>query len=447
MRSLYWKIFLSFWLATILIILTTAWVTSEIAQKSSIPAREKIFMDSYATAAIVTFEAGERSVLKKWLQQTGQDKKMTFYLLSSSGEIISPVPPTEEIRKISQDLNNSVLDEGILKFGNLIISHEVISTSGKTYRLAAVSETPLSHFVVIPWAGLTIRLIIAIVISGLICYLLSLYLTQPLRLLSLAAKSIGRGKLNTRVGVFKGHYRDEIANLSADFDRMAEELETLIHSKERLLQDISHELRSPLARLHIAIELGRKKTLGKAEVEFNRMEKECLQLNSLIEEILQFARLEHSTEEIIKLPLSLKELIKKIVEDANFESGIARVKFYATSDGIIAMNENLMRSAIENIIRNALHYAPTDTDIHVSLTQKAQQLHITIEDEGIGVPPDQLEKIFSPFYRVDTSREKKTGGYGLGLAIARKAIFLHQGAICATNKLTGGLLIEIILPC
>lgn len=259
MRSLYWKIFLSFWLATILIIITTAWVTSEIAQKSSIPAREKVFMDSYANAAVATFESGQHTALKKWLAQIGESKKMAMYLLCNTGEIIGNSLPPVEIKKITADLVNEELDDGLLKFGNVIVSHEILSTTGKAYRLAAVSEKPLSHFVIIPWAGLTIRLTIAIFISGLICYLLSIYLTQPLRSLGMAAKSIAKGELNTRVGHFKGHYRDEIAQLTSEFDRMAEQLETLVNSKERLLQDISHELRSPLARLQIAIELGRKR--------------------------------------------------------------------------------------------------------------------------------------------------------------------------------------------
>lgn len=261
MRSLYWKIFLSFWLATILIIITTAWVTSEIAQKSSIPARERVFMDSYANAAVATFESGQHSALKKWLNQIGMSRKMTLYLLSSTGEIIGNQVPPQVVKQISNHLVDEELDDGLLKFGDIIVSHEILSTSGRAYRLVAVSEKPLAHFVEIPWAGLTIRLMIAIFISGLICYLLSIYLTQPLRSLRMAAKSIATGQLSTRVGRIKGHHRDEIAELSGEFDRMAEQLEALMNSKERLLQDISHELRSPLARLQIAIELGRKKPM------------------------------------------------------------------------------------------------------------------------------------------------------------------------------------------
>ncbi|WED44136.1 two-component system sensor histidine kinase CpxA [Legionella cardiaca] len=450
MRSLYWKIFLSFWLATILIIITTAWVTSEIAQKSSIPARERVFMDSYANAAVATFESGQHLALKKWLNQIGTSRKMTLYLLSSTGEIIGNQIPPEVVKQISNNLVNEELDDGLLKFGDIIVSHEILSTSGHAYRLVAVSEKPLAHFVEIPWAGLTIRLAIAIIISGLICYLLSVYLTQPLRSLRMAAKSIATGQLSTRVGRVKGHYRDEIAELSGEFDRMAEQLEAIINSKERLLQDISHELRSPLARLQIAIELGRKKAGELAETEFARMEVECLRLNTLIGEILEFARLDKSFTQLHRTTVNLPDLLTQIINDANFElrSNQPGVFLQEKQNCDLFLDERLIHRAIENIIRNALRYSAPNPKVHISLhfDDKHSQIYIDIADNGPGVPEEQLEKIFNPFYRVDTSREKKTGGYGLGLSIAQQAVKLHHGFIHAMNRQEGGLLVRISLP-
>jgi len=448
MRSLYWKIFISFWLATILIIVTTAWVTSEIAQKSSIPARERVFMDSYANAAVVTFEAGHHKALKQWLEQTGFDRHMSLYLLTSRGEVIGNHEAPDIVKEVGENLVHGQLDEGILKSGNLIVSHEILSTSGTAYRLAAVSEKPLAHFVQIPWAGLSIRLVIAIFISGLICYLLSIYLTQPLRSLRLAARSIATGKFNTRVGRFMGHKKDEIAELSDEFDSMAEQLETLINSKERLLQDISHELRSPLARLQMAIELGRKKTNNHAEQEFNRMEVECLRLNTLIGEILEFARLDKCTSTLSKTNVDLPDLLALIINDANYEFSGAIPRVYAKEMDAchLLLDERLVHRAIENILRNALRYSPSDQSVFVSLNPQPDAVFIDIEDNGPGVPEEQLITIFNPFYRVDTSREKKTGGYGLGLAIARQAIKLHHGEIVAINREGGGLLVRIILP-
>ena len=452
MRSLYWKIFLSFWLATILIIVTTAWVTSEITQKSSIPAREREFMDSYTNAAIVTFEAGHRKALAKWLEKTGLSKHMHLFLLTNHGEIIGNEKIPDAVKNISVNFVDDQLDEGIFKSGHLIVSHEIISTSGSAYRLAAVSEKPLTHFVQIPWAGLTARLLIAMFISGLICYLLSIYLTQPLRSLRLAAQSLATGKLNTRVGRLAGHHKDEIAELSYEFDSMAEQLETLIKSKQRLLQDISHELRSPLARIHIAIELGRKKSNLLAKSEFDRIESECLRLNTLIGEALDFARLDQSTNAINKLPVHLPLLLENIIHDGDYEfandTHTPRVILEKNEDCNLMLDARLIHRAIENILRNALRYSPKDKPVIVSLYKDTLQKNvcIDIEDSGPGVPNEQLAKIFNPFYRVDTAREKKTGGYGLGLAIAKQAIELHNGTIQATNRKQGGLLVHITLP-
>lgn len=450
MRSLYWKIFLSFWLATILIIITTAWVIQEITQKSSIPARELVFMDSYANAAVATFESGHYAALQKWLEHTGIPRQMTLYLLSSSGEIIGSQNPPDIVKQISTDLLKRELDSGLIKFGDIIVSHEIHSSSGITYRLIAVSTKPLAHFIEIPWAGLGIRLIIAIVISGPICYFLSLYLTKPLRSLRLAAKSIATGKLNTRVGHFKGHHRDEIAELSGEFDSMAAQLETIMNSKTRLLQDISHELRSPLARLQIAIELGKKKAGSLANAEFSRMQMECLQLNQLIREILECARLNKPLGQLHRTPVNLSKLLKQMIEDALFEFKDMKpqIRFHETPVSELFIDERLFYRAVENILRNAIRYASPNPQVTISLyaNKNNTEIYLEIEDNGPGVPEEQLEWIFNPFYRVDSSREKKTGGYGLGLAIAQQAIKLHQGSIQAINRANGGFLVRIMLP-
>ena len=410
MRSLYWKIFLSFWLASVFIIISIAWITSHIAEISSQPAQESAFMDSYANAAVATFESGQHQALLKWLDKIGLSRHMSIFLLSNTGEIIGAHQPPENVKKASQYLiKNQLPSEGLFKSGNLVVSHEILSTSGKFYRLAAISEKPLSSFIQIPWAGLTIRLLVAVFISGLICYLLSIYLTRPLRSLGLAAQSIATGKLNTRVGHIRGHGKDEIAKLSHEFDRMAEEIEQLVHSKERLLQDISHELRSPLARLNIAIELGRKKADHLANSEFNRMETESLRLNSLITEILEFARLEKSTTELKRNPSNLSTLLTEIMNDGNYEytGHPDRIIPGAIEDCILNIDQRLIHRAVENVVRNALNYTPVDKKISISLKHDKDKINIEILDNGPGVPTDQLEKIFNPFYRVDTSRTKK----------------------------------------
>lgn len=448
MRSLYWKIFISFWFTTILIILTTAWVIGEIAQKSSVPARERVFMDSHATAAIATLESGSKDTLLKWMKQSGKRKDLTFYLLTNSGEIISNAPPSTAVKRVAQNLLDEMLDDGMVRYKNMILSHEIVSTSGNTYRLLAISDKPLAHFLTLPLASLSIRLVIAMFFSGLICYFLSLYFTRPLRSLGEAANSIARGKLHTRVGELKLHGQDEIAKLSHDFDTMAEQLETMIESKERLLSDISHELRSPLARLQIAAEIGRNKTKNLAEEEFDRIELETQRLNQLIGEILEFARMDKSTETLHPEQVNLAALIQQLIDNANFgyENSKAKVVWDNKLDIICVLDKRLVQRSIDNVIRNAQRYTPVDKTVKIDMHLNNKTIRVNVADHGPGVPEAELENIFSPFYRVDTSREKKTGGYGLGLSIAQKGILLHHGHISAENRPQGGLLVRMELP-
>ncbi|MCX7117989.1 MAG: ATP-binding protein [Legionellales bacterium] len=295
-----------------------------------------------------------------------------------------------------------------------------------------------------------LRLIQALLISGLICYLLTRYLTNPLHSLRDAAMSLARGKLNTRVGHLTGHHLDEIDELSFEFDKMAERLEILIKSNQRLLQDISHELRSPLARLHVAIELGRKKSGTLAKSEFDRMEAECLRLNSLIGETLEFARLDQTNTALSKECVDLPSLIDDIILDANFEVSNQNVSvvFGKRLPCQLFLDKKLIHRTIENVLRNALRYTPSDQKVTISLRHNKAHHHIIIdiEDLGPGVPEPELTEIFKPFYRVDPARAKTTGGYGLGLAIAQEAILAHDGKIYARNRKDGGLLVRMILP-
>lgn len=450
MRSLYWKIFFSFWVASILILITTAVFTSRIAQESSIPAREKVFMDSYANAAVAIYEASEHKALIAWMNKTSLDKKMSLFLLTSNGDIIGTKEPPDLVKKISHIFVQHQLQEGIQKSGDISISHEIKGDSGTFYRLAAISETPLAQFVKIHWENIALLLFAAIITSGLICYLLSVYLTKPIRSLQMAARSIAKGHLSTRVGKIKGHSKDEIAELRDEFDHMAEEIEELMNSKKRLLQDISHEFRSPLARIQVAIELSRKKSDHLAEAELQRMELECQRMNQLISEILHFARLNQSTHRRVKKEINLTDLLKQIIHDAQYEfkNKLPQITLTCPTNNIlIKADERLLQRALENILRNALKYStpPQKIEVIVKLIDE-HWIEIIIEDNGPGIPKEQLNKIFSPFFRVDPAREKKTGGYGLGLAIAEQAIHIHDGTIEAINRLKGGLKVKINLP-
>lgn len=294
---------------------------------------------------------------------------------------------------------------------------------------------------------LIFNILLTIIISGIICYLLSIYVTKPLRILSNAAERLGKGNLNTRVGHFFGHKKDEINNLSNEFNHMAERLEKIIHSKQRLLQDVSHELRSPLARMHIALELLKQKNRDLEQPELKRIELEANRINDLIAEIIAFVRMEQPSDMLQIENINLTDLIKNIVNNANYEcQNPKRVLFTHSKSVFIRADKRFIDRAIENIIRNALYYSPKDSIITVTLKQTIENVVISISDQGPGIPNEQLEEIFNPFYRVDTAREKTSGGYGLGLSIAKQAIALHHGTIKAKNLKHGGLVLSIYLP-
>ncbi len=288
------------------------------------------------------------------------------------------------------------------------------------------------------------RLIGLLLTAIALCYLLARYLTSPIRKLREATNQLADGDLQTRVIPRLGRRRDEIGDLARDFNVMAERIENLIITQQRLNSDISHELRSPLARMNVALEIAKKKANESTLPILDRIENESNRLNEMIGRLLTLARLESGSEEVERKRVDLAEIVKDVAADADFEAQ-AKGKFVEVSavDSCPLMgSENLLRSAVENVLRNAVRYTKERTAVDVSLTRQNGHAILRISDHGGGVPEDELANLFRPFYRVGEARERKTGGTGLGLAIAERAVKAHKGTITAQNY-NGGLLIEI----
>ena len=282
--------------------------------------------------------------------------------------------------------------------------------------------------------------IVAVVI--LLSYVLAMHLTSPLRRLQKAVERFGRGDFAARV---KSGRRDELGQLARTFDQMAERIQTLLAAERRLLLDISHELRSPLARLAVAVELARS---GEdREAALNRIQKEADRLNSLVGELLQVTRAEGDPSSLRSEPVPLNELLVDLVGDSSLEAQArnARVELNAGRKATVRGDAELLRRAVENVVRNAIRHAPPETAVELSLETADGSARIRVRDYGPGVPEEHLPRIFDPFYRVDTDRNRASGGAGLGLAIARRAVELHKGRIQARNA-HPGLLVEIEVP-
>jgi two-component system sensor histidine kinase CpxA len=286
---------------------------------------------------------------------------------------------------------------------------------------------------------------------------LARYLTRPVRLLRGAARRLADGDLSARVGV-AGRRRDEIGDLGRDFDVMADHLENLLIAQQRLLRDISHELRSPLARLNVALELARRDSGSAAEPALARVGREAERLNELIGQLLTLARLEGGAAQPAgafsdRVEIDLAVLVSEVAADADFEAAVRdrHVRIVQSEPCRIIAAPGLLRSAIENVVRNAVRFTAPGTDVEIRLACRADGAEpraiIEVRDHGSGVPEAALQDIFRPFYRVANARERETGGAGLGLAITERTIRSYGGAVRAANAPDGGLSVQIELPC
>jgi signal transduction histidine kinase len=326
-------------------------------------------------------------------------------------------------------------------FGVAVIFSAVVLRAGLGYR---------------SMLALTFHDLIVFTVAGAIfCYLVIRYLTKPLHQLGEAAASIAEGRIDTRVDQSLKDRRDEIADLARNFDRMAERIEALITGQRRLLGDVSHELRSPLSRLTVALGLV-KLSVGKqqgteqgsaAEVAENleRIALEAHRLDTLIGQLLALTRIDSAVDRGAPTPFDLANLVQEVANDADFEARACNRSVVIEHAGPCMVNgfEELLRSAIENVVRNAIRYTAEGTAVEISLQVRDSRASLYVRDHGPGVPETMLSEIFLPFRRIATADSE---GAGLGLAIAERAVQIHRGAIHAMNAPAGGLIVEIDLP-
>jgi signal transduction histidine kinase len=288
--------------------------------------------------------------------------------------------------------------------------------------------------------------ILAALLASLVASaLLAWYFSRPIRHLRWALGEIAEGRFDTRVQQLMDGRRDELADLGREVDRMAQKLDALVSTQRRLLHDVSHELRSPLARIQAAIGLGRQDA-AKAEATMERVERETLRLDALVGQLLTLARLDAGTGGEPVVALDVVELLADIAQDARFEARAASrdLEFAGDVGFVIQGRDEILHRAFENVLRNAVKYTAPGTTVTVTAElPTTERLCVSVCDRGPGVPPSQLAAIFEPFHRL---ADNDHNGFGLGLAIARRAIEAHGGTIRAENRPDGGLCIVIELP-
>lgn len=428
-RSLFLKIFLWFGAAMLTMIVITFLVV-ELTRPESfrppLPRTSDLVLAAYAQTAVEIYEREGQGALAAYMDQIEHATKIRTVLFGSQLDELSgrqkPTGALELARRVTQTDEPELWREGFPP----LLARRLQTTRGDQY--VWVAERP-SHPPQL-WNDHLVHLVAMILIGGAFCYWLANYLTAPVARLSKATNELASGNLAVRVGPSFGKRRDELASLGSDFDVMAEQIESLLISQRRLLGDISHELRSPLARLNIALELARQRAGLEATSALERIQHEAENLNQMIGQLLALTRLETGASEFRRHRFDLARLVRDIAEDADFEarSRNRSAQVNSSASCTIAGNEGLLRPAIENVVRNAVQYTAEGTAVDIDVKPGIEELRspaprpnvksqnggegfaeITIRDHGAGVPENALAEIFRPFYRVDDARDRQSG--------------------------------------
>jgi two-component system sensor histidine kinase CpxA len=460
MRSFWIRIFATFWLIEILTITAFVLLAGRTDNAFSLhPLSEKGLL-LMAFSAEESYQAGQCNQLMSLFSRFERVYKVTPYLFDETGHAVCRTSVPEAVQQAVLGSHVLGLTHGVsvLHDAKQDQTEEMVAA----LRLSSSENTPYTFVVETPqvpsWlfrlrSPLTI--LAAIALSGIITALLAKVLVRPIGKLRSTALELASGNLKARASGIKSQVSngDEVAALVHDFNRMADQIESLIGTQKQLIRDVSHELRSPLSRLSVALELLREDANEQSLVHVERIEREADRLNRLVGQLLELSRLETMDgARIGKEAVQLEDIVREVVANAEYEASArsCKVRGLAVQATSICANSELLSSAIENVVRNAIRYTRDGTDVIVTLKQEVQEsggmARLTVRDFGPGVPEDKIPSLCMPFYRVDPARSKETGGTGVGLAIADRAVRLHGGTLAVRNHPEGGLEVTVLLP-
>ncbi len=450
MRTLFLKIFFCFLVIIVLVgtsLETSALLARFYEDRWQVTLHSIMPMEAEKAARMYEAEGPEK--LRAYLDDLQSKKTVRFYFFDEDGEALldRPAPPVVQEIARNKEAMERIMAQGLsaVSIRQGIAVRQVTAPSGRRYSLAF--QTSPSHLVPLseaigshPYLRLGVITLIAI---GL-CLGLTLHITRPLGKLRQATSDIAEGRLKTRVKPAIGRRHDEIALLGNDFDRMAEQIERLVTAQRNLLGDVSHELRSPLARLIVALSL-LKHGQGEEAVEYqSRIGIEAERLDKMIGQLLTLTRIDSGVDSNLRETFDLVNLVQEVVADGDFEARAQNrsVRFVANESCTITGVTELIRSAVENVIRNAVRHTAPGTAVEVTIERQSRAILLRVQDHGPGVPDAMLQDIFLPFHRVAAG----ANGSGLGLAITDRVVRMHNGTIQAYNAREGGLVIDIKLP-
>lgn len=484
MRSTFVKIFLSFWLTEFLILICTIFILSrEFESNEAVYTSTFAMMLSNARLEMNAYETGGCGAvakIPKVFPLEEQDKasaaNQPALLLDAGGkplcDQLAPGQYAKQLAKLRKDGFLIAEREGT----GYLQGISVRDAQGRTFIYLMRGAYPREVY--IPYREILPRVLIGVIVSVFVTFGITMVITRPIGSLREAARQLAAGNLRARARLPKGKPNrkagDELWGLVYDFNEMADRMESLVDAQMLLLRDVSHELRSPLARLSVALELAREEAgAGKqARIrpglsdQLDRIERETERLNSLIGQLLSLSHLESSTRLPDRMRVSLRCIVTDLLPDMEYEAqrrncGVRFIENGKNGSGgnisgshvsaDVLGSPELLGRAVENVIRNAIAYTAEGTAVEIRLYEETRLGNcfavLQVRDHGPGVPEAALKSIFRPFYRLDLSRQRSTGGYGVGLAITERAVRLHGGSVTARNAVEGsGLIVEMRLP-
>jgi two-component system, OmpR family, sensor kinase len=443
--SLFWKIFVSFMIAMTVTSVGAIYVTYQIVSRpltqTDFEGRDRIIGEVSAALA----RGGERE-LKAWLFNNPRPTRGTVLLVTNErgDELLGRAMP-RELRALLNFRAPGRRPDRPPNFQGVQLTPMITGPQGDEYRLL-FARAPVTIFGILMWPGTSVAVLsISILAAAVVSLLLARYVASPVVRLQKASRALAAGALETRVGAPFTRRRDEVGTLARDFDAMAERIQALVTAKETLLRDVSHELRSPLARIRMALALAERRAGAESRPDLARIEREAERLDALVGQVMTLTRL-RTTDAPRRDVVRLDKVVGEVVDDARFEYPDANLEYVAEREISLRGDADGLKSAIENVVRNALTYGDRSKPIEVRLDGGAGAVTVRVLDRGPGVPNSELERIFEPFYRTDKSRDHRQDGQGIGLAITTRVTELHGGRVTARNRAEGGLEIAIELP-
>ncbi|MEM8659476.1 MAG: ATP-binding protein, partial [Pseudomonadota bacterium] len=442
---LFGKIFLGFWLATVMVL--SSWMIANYYVDNS-PSRHAIEQRQqgpphrFMLRTMYELQNADRDELPTLISSANRQHNIEIFLLNAADEDLLGRKVAPPIQQVATELEDGRRRALLRDKGSLLLAHRIYRPDLGELRAVFVFQGRNDRWLSALRSNLWLRLSLAILVSGAVCYLLSRLVTRRVKALQSASRRLAEGDLDTRLQV-RDRGGDETDDLARDFNSMAGQLQERMQAQQRLLADVSHELRSPLARLRIACALAQENP-ERTRDHLERIELETQRLEDLITQLLtaQSQRLE------LDAHIDLVSLMQQLCVDANFEGTPEGKRFTFYTDcreALVESTGDLLRKSFDNILRNALHHTPKDSEVVIELKQADSQYVVTITDSGEGVPESEVEHIFDAFYRTDTARTRETGGYGLGLSIVHRAVSQHGGRVTAENT-DSGFRVVVQLP-